>query len=89
MNEEEWKFFEDIEPLERIINDNFSNENKKIIVFTTVEPWEKFLYDRNKDYKLFDLLEIKFDFEHKFIIDMHPNVTGHKFIAKKLFEKIN
>lgn len=89
MNEEEWKFFEDIEPLERIINDNFSNENKKIIVFTTVEPWEKFLYDRNKDYKLFDLLEIKFDFEHKFIIDMHPNVTGHKFIAKKLFENIN
>ena len=30
MNEEEWKFFEDIEPLERIINDNFSNENKRL-----------------------------------------------------------
>ncbi len=88
-NEEEWKFYEDLDPLEKIINNNFLNENKNIIIFTTVEPWEKFLYDKSKKYKLFDLLEIKFDHEHKFIIDMHPNVSGHKFIAKKLFEHIN
>ena len=88
-NEEEWKFYEDLEPLEKIINQNFSNEKKNIIIFTTVEPWEKFLYDRNTDYKFFDLLEIKFDLEHKFVIDMHPNATGHKFIANKLFEHIN
>lgn len=88
-NKKEWNFNKDLMELEKIISKNFSEENKRIIVFTTIEPWEKFTYDRDRNFKNFDFFEIRFKEKHKFIIDDHPNTKGHKFIAKKIYEFLN
>jgi hypothetical protein len=88
-NKIEWDFRKDLKELERIISKNFSGEDKKIIVFTTVEPWEKFNYDKSKNFENFDLLEIQFKDSHKFIIDDHPNKIGHEFISQKIYEFLN
>ena len=83
-NKEIIYFNKHLELLQKIISKNFINEDKKIIVFTTVEPWERFEYDKAKKYQNFDLIEIKFKKHHKFIIDDHPNKLGHIEIAKIL-----
>ena len=70
--------------MKKIISKNFSGEDKKIIVFTTVKPWEKFIYNKDRNFKNFDFIEIKFKNNHKFIIDDHPNKLGHIEIAKIL-----
>ena len=83
------KFNKHIETLQQIISDSFSGEDKKIIVFTTVEPWEKFIYNKNKKFDNFDFIEIKLKHKQKFIVDDHPNVIGHKYIADTIYNFIN
>ena len=46
-------------------------------------------YDKNKKYKNFEFLEIKFENKHNFIIDRYPNEEGHKFIAEKIYAYLN
>ncbi len=84
-NIDEKEFSKDISQLKKIISKNFLGENKKILVFTTVEPWEKFIYDKDQKFENFDLIELKFKEEHKFIIDDHPNIYGHKFISQEIY----
>ena len=88
-NIKEVKFNKHIETLQQIISDSFSGEDKKIIVFTTVEPWEKFIYNKNKKFDNFDFIEIKLKHKQKFIVDDHPNVIGHKYIADTIYNFIN
>ncbi len=38
-----------------------------------------------KKFKNFDLIELKFKKEHKYIIDDHPNIYGHKFISQEIY----
>ena len=88
-NIKEVKFNKHIETLQQIISDSFSGEDKKIIVFTAVEPWEKFIYNKNKKFDNFDFIEIKLKHKQKFIVDDHPNVIGHKYIADTIYNFIN
>lgn len=88
-NVENYNFNEHLSILEKIILENFSKENKRIILFTTSDYWEKFIYDKNKKYKNFEFFEIKFENKHTFIIDRHPNEEGHKFIAEKIYTYLN
>ena len=85
-NIEEKKFQDDLIQLQKLITKNFLGENKKIIIFTTIEPWERFIYDKNSNIKDFQFFEIKLKDEHKFIIDDHPNKKGHKFISQKIYD---
>ena len=85
-NKEVVNFNKDIDLIQNIISKNFMNENKKILVFTTVEPWERFEYNKLNKTQGFDFIEINFKKDHKFIIDDHPNKYGHKEIAKKINE---
>ena len=85
-NKEVVNFNKHIDLIQNIISKNFTNENKKILVFTTVEPWERFEYNKLKKPQGFDFIEINFKKDHKFIIDDHPNKYGHKEIAKKINE---
>ncbi len=87
LNTKEWKIDKELAQLQKIISNNFSNEEKRILVFITVESWERMVYDKSKNYT-FDFMEIKFEPQHKFIIDSHPNVKGHKFISQKLKERL-
>ena len=88
LNTKEWEIDKELDQLQKIISTNFSNEEKKILVFITVEPWERMVYDKSKNYT-FDFMEIKFEPQHKFIIDDHPNEKGHKFISQKLKERLS
>ena len=87
LNIKEWEIDKELNQLQKIISTNFSNEEKKILVFITVEPWERMIYDKSKNYS-FDFMEIKFKPEHKFIVDDHPNTKGHKFISQKLKRRL-
>ena len=88
INKEVVNFDEHLNVLNKIISDNF-NKEKKIIVFTTIEPWEKFEYDRDKKFENFELIEIKFKKNQKFIIDDHPNKLGHLEIANAINKSLN
>tara|TARA_Y100001958_G_C21170987_1_gene502778 strand:- start:131 stop:1120 length:990 start_codon:yes stop_codon:yes gene_type:complete len=85
-NIEEKQFSKDLIQLKKLIKKNFSGEDKKILIFTTVEPWERFVYNKNEKFEDFQFFELKFKNEHKFIIDDHPNKRGHQFISQKVFE---
>lgn len=87
-NIKEWKIDKDLNLLQKIISSNFSKEEKKILIFITIEPWERIIYDKSKNYS-FDFMEIKFKPLHKFIVDDHPNANGHKFISKKLQRRLS
>ena len=75
----------DLDILQKIILQNFSYENKKIIVFVTSSPWQKLEYNQNKKFEKFEFHLINLKNKHNFIIDDHPNVLGHKFISVQLY----
>ncbi len=75
----------DLDILQKIILQNFSYENKKIIVFVTSNPWQRFEYNQNKKFEKFEFYLINLKNKHNFIIDDHPNVLGHKFISEQLY----
>ena len=83
------EFDKHIDQLDKIISENFSGENKRVIVFTTIEPWEEFVYDKNRKFDDFEFFEIKFKHHQKFIVDEHPNQIGHKYIANVIYDFIN
>ena len=83
------EFNKHLNQLNKIISENLSGENKRIIVFTTIEPWEKFEYEKNKKFDDFEFFEIKFKHHQKFIVDEHPNQIGHKYLANQIHDFIN
>ena len=85
-NVKEIEFDKHINQLKKIIVDNFSKEDKNIIVFTTIEPWERFLYKKDLKFENFKFFEIKLNHNQKFIVDDHPNQIGHKYIANRIYD---
>lgn len=73
-----------LEYLEKIINQNLKDQDKRIIVFLVKEPHQNFIYKKEKNFANFEFLIIDTQKEHFFIIDDHLNVNGHKYIAKRL-----
>ena len=73
-----------LEYLEKIINQNLKNNDKRIIVFLVKEPHQNLIYKKEKNFANFEFLIIDTEKEHFFIIDDHLNVNGHKYIAKRL-----
>tara|TARA_B100001057_G_scaffold120354_1_gene118977 strand:- start:1491 stop:2489 length:999 start_codon:yes stop_codon:yes gene_type:complete len=85
-NIDEKKFYKDLDALNKVILKNFSNKDKRIIVFALREQWEKYLYDINKEYENFEFFEIEINSQHKFIVDDHPNKKGHDFISQEIYK---
>ena len=73
-----------LEYLEKIINQNLKNNDKRIIVFLVKEPHQNLIYKKEKNFANFEFVIIDTVKEHFFIIDDHLNVNGHKYIAKRL-----
>lgn len=72
--------------LNKIINAQFKDEEKKIIVLFIKEPKQKIInFDKNL-IKNFNYLIIEMKKNDYFIIDDHPNKKGHLKIAKKLIK---
>ena len=75
-----------IQLLNKIINEQFKNEEKEIIVLFIKEPKHKIInFDKNL-IKNFNYLIIELKKTDYFIIDDHPNKEGHLKIAKKLIK---
>ena len=75
--------------LEKIINKNLKNQEKRVIVFLVKEPNQKLIYEKGKVFTNFEFLVIDTQKEHFFIIDDHLNISGHNHIAKKLFNYLS
>ena len=75
--------------LEKIINQNFKLEEKKIIIFLVNPPHQEIIYEKDRKYKNFEFINIKIQKEHLFVIDDHVNKNGHEYIGKKLFSYLN
>ena len=80
---------EHLDNLEKIINQNFKCENKRVIVFLINPPHQKIIYDQNEKYENFEFIKLKIQKEHLFVIDDHINKKGHMFVGKKLFNYLN
>ena len=80
---------EHLDNLEKIINQNLKDEDKRIIVFLINPPYQKIIYDHNKKYKNFEFINIKIKKEHLFVIDDHINKNGHAYISKELFNYLS
>jgi len=76
------------EYLEKVIKENIDLENKEVIVFIPLAPYEKVINFRKSNLNIkYFLIELKKqDF---FIIDEHPNENGHYKIAKNIFDNLN
>ena len=80
---------EHLDNLEKIINQNLKDENKRVIVFLINPPHQKIIYDQNEKYENFEFIKLKIQKEHLFVIDDHINKKGHMFVGKKLFNYLN
>ena len=76
---------EHLDILEKIIFKNFNNENKKIVVFIVSDPKQNIVYSKNRQFNSFKFFEVKLNKNHRFIIDEHPNIYGHKFISEQIY----
>lgn len=73
-----------LEYLEKVINQNLKDKDKRIIVFLVKEPHQKLIYKKEKNFANFEFLIIDTKKDHFFIIDDHLNINGHKYIAERL-----
>ena len=80
---------EHLDNLEKIINQNLKDENKRVIVFLINEPYKKLIYNDKKTFTDFEFFIIDIEKNHLFIIDDHLNAIGHKFVGKKIFNYLS
>ena len=69
--------------LEKVLKDNINLNEKNIIVFLTVQPWQKVINFPKSNNQIKYVL-IPLNKSQYFIIDDHPNKKGHFEIAKVL-----
>ena len=86
-NLEKYNFNVHKEHLERLLFSNFNFKQKKIIVVFIKQPWQKILNFPKKSDKIKYIL-VNLDKSDFFIIDDHPNSSGHKKIANILNETL-
>lgn len=73
------------EYLEKVIKENIDLENKEVIVFIPLAPYEKVVNFKKSSLNIkYFLIELKK--EDFFIIDEHPNEKGQYKIAKNIFD---
>ena len=80
---------EHLDNLEKIINQNLKDENKRVIIFLINEPYKKLIYNDKKTFNDFEFFIIDIEKNHLFIIDDHLNAIGHKFVGKKIFNYLS
>ncbi len=75
--------------LDKIISKYLIFEKKRIIVFLIKEPYQNFIFDKNRKFLNYEFFVININKTHTFKIDDHLNMSGHKFVGKKLYEYLN
>ena len=85
-NLQKHNLFQHMEILDKIVEDNFKNENLEIIVLFIKEPHVKIIGNKNYNFKNFKLLVVNADKSNFFLMDDHLNEKGHYYIGKKLYE---
>jgi hypothetical protein len=86
---EEYNLTVHLNNLEKIINQNLKDDDKRVIVFLINEPHQKLIYEKKKKFNNFEFFTINIKQEHLFVIDDHLNKKGHKFVGKKLFDYLS
>jgi len=78
--------------LEKILRENINLKKKRLIVFLSINPWQKVI-NFPKEKNEIEYLLINLKKEDYFIIDDHPNAKGHKhlsdFLKKYLISNSN
>ena len=78
-------FDNDKKYLEKVLKENINLNEKKVIVFMAIQPWQKVInFPKNNENIEYILIEL--NKSHFFNIDDHPNQKGHLKIAKILNE---
>ena len=65
--------------LDKIISKYLIFEKKRIIVFLIKEPYQNFIFDKNRKFLNYEFFVININKTHTFKIDDHLNMSGHKF----------
>tara|TARA_Y100000816_G_scaffold291895_1_gene284857 strand:+ start:506 stop:1498 length:993 start_codon:yes stop_codon:yes gene_type:complete len=87
-NLELFDFSIDEKYLQKVLRENIDLNKKRVIIILPINPWQKVInFPENSEQVEYILIKLnKSDF---FTIDDHPNVFGHRKIAKKIYDYLS
>ena len=74
--------------LQKVLRENIDLNKKRVIIILPINPWQKVInFPDNSEQVEYILVKLnKSDF---FIIDDHPNMFGHREIARKIYDYLS